>query len=60
MLPKLDPLLHSELRLALMSILAGVGSADFSFIKKQKTRSCIMPLYTSYYLPNKRPKNPFF
>lgn len=35
MFPKLDPLLHSELRLAVMSILAGVESADFSFIKKQ-------------------------
>ena len=35
MFPKLDPLLHSELRLAVMSILAGVDSADFSFIKKQ-------------------------
>jgi len=35
MFPKLDPLLHSELRLAVMSILAEVESADFSFIKKQ-------------------------
>lgn len=35
MLPKLDPILHSELRLAIMSILAGVESADFSFIKKE-------------------------
>ena len=35
MFPKLDPLLHSELRLAVMSILAGVESADFTFIKKQ-------------------------
>ena len=35
MFPKLDPLLHSELRLAVMSILAGVDEADFSFIKKQ-------------------------
>ena len=35
MFPKLDPLLHSELRLAVMSVLAGVDSADFSFIKKQ-------------------------
>lgn len=29
----LDPLLHSELRLAIMSILISVESADFSFIK---------------------------
>ncbi|MBQ6068317.1 MAG: transcriptional regulator [Bacteroidales bacterium] len=35
MLPKLDPLLHSELRLAIMSILAGVESADFTFLKEQ-------------------------
>ncbi|MBR6438249.1 MAG: transcriptional regulator [Bacteroidales bacterium] len=35
MFPKLDPLLHSELRLAVMSILAGVDSADFSYIKTQ-------------------------
>ena len=35
MFPKLDPLLHSELRLAVMSILAGVESADFTYIKKQ-------------------------
>lgn len=35
MLPKLDPLLHSELRLALMSILAGVEQADFTYLKEQ-------------------------
>ena len=35
MFPKLDPLLHSELRLAVMSILTGVDEADFTFIKKQ-------------------------
>lgn len=35
MFPKLDPLLHSELRLALVSILAGVEEADFSYLKKQ-------------------------
>lgn len=35
MFPKLDPLLHSELRLAIMSILAGVESADFTFLKGQ-------------------------
>lgn len=31
---ELDPLLHSELRLAIMSILISVESADFSFIKE--------------------------
>ena len=35
MFPKLDPLLHSELRLAVMSILAGADEADFTFLKKQ-------------------------
>ena len=35
MFPKLDPILHSELRLAVMSILAGVDSAGFSYIKQQ-------------------------
>jgi len=35
MFPKLDPLLHSELRLAVMSILAGVDEAEFTFLKKQ-------------------------
>ncbi len=35
MFPKLDPILHSELRLAVMSILADVDSAEFSYIKKQ-------------------------
>ncbi|MBO4572109.1 MAG: transcriptional regulator [Bacteroidales bacterium] len=35
MLPKLDPLLHSELRLAVISILAGVEEADFTYLKTQ-------------------------
>ncbi len=35
MMPGLDPLLHSELRLAVMSILIGVESADFTFIREQ-------------------------
>jgi DNA-binding MarR family transcriptional regulator len=35
MFPKLDSLLHSELRLAVMSILSEVESADFTYIKKQ-------------------------
>ncbi len=32
MLPELDPLLHSELRLKIISILMGVASADFTHI----------------------------
>lgn len=35
MFPKLDPLLHSELRLAVMSILATVESADFTYLRQQ-------------------------
>ena len=35
MLKPLDPLLHSELRLAIMSILLCVESADFVYIRKQ-------------------------
>ena len=35
MFPKLDPVLHSELRLAVVSLLAGVESADFTYIKEQ-------------------------
>lgn len=35
MFPALDPLLHSELRLAVMSILVGVENADFTFIRSQ-------------------------
>ena len=35
MFPKLDPILHSELRLAVMSILAGADEADFTYLKKQ-------------------------
>ena len=35
MFDRLDPLLHSELRLAVMSILAGVDEADFTYLKKQ-------------------------
>lgn len=35
MFPRLDPLLHSELRLAVMSILAGADEADFTYLKEQ-------------------------
>ena len=34
MLKPLDPLLHSELRLAVISILIGVEAADFVYIKQ--------------------------
>ena len=35
MFEKLDPLLHSELRLAVMSLLLSVEEADFVYIKEQ-------------------------
>jgi DNA-binding MarR family transcriptional regulator len=38
MLKDLDPLLHSQLRLGVMSLLLGLDSADFTFLK-EKTKS---------------------
>jgi DNA-binding MarR family transcriptional regulator len=38
MFKDLDPLLHSQLRLAVMSLLLGVESAEFTFLK-EKTNS---------------------
>lgn len=35
MFPTLDPLLHSELRLAVMSLLINVDEAEFPYIKQQ-------------------------
>ncbi|MCI1786229.1 MAG: transcriptional regulator [Bacteroidales bacterium] len=35
MFRELNPLLHSQLRLAVMSILVGVEDADFVYIRKQ-------------------------
>lgn len=35
MFKDLDPLLHSQLRLAVMSLLIGVDSAEFVFIKEK-------------------------
>ena len=35
MLRPLNPLLHSELRLAVMSLLVSVGEADFVYLRKQ-------------------------
>lgn len=36
---KLNPLLHSQLRLAIMSLLVSVEEADYSFIKEQTEAS---------------------
>ncbi|MFI3261888.1 MAG: transcriptional regulator [Rikenellaceae bacterium] len=35
MLKELDPLLHSELRLGIISILVSVEEADFTYLKEQ-------------------------
>jgi DNA-binding transcriptional ArsR family regulator len=35
MFKNLDPLLHAQLRLAVMSILIGLESADFTFLKEK-------------------------
>ena len=35
MFPTLDPMLHSELRLAIMSLLFGSEEAEFPYIKEQ-------------------------
>jgi DNA-binding transcriptional ArsR family regulator len=35
MFKELDPILHSQLRLAIMSLLIGVKEAEFTFIKEQ-------------------------
>ena len=35
MFKELNPLLHSELRLGIMSILVGTESADFTYIRKE-------------------------
>jgi len=35
MFDRLDPLLHAELRLAVMSLLIGVDEADFVFLRQQ-------------------------
>jgi DNA-binding transcriptional ArsR family regulator len=37
-LPELDPVVHGKLRLALLSLLAGVEEADFTWLR-DKTRS---------------------
>ncbi|MDR2936589.1 MAG: transcriptional regulator [Rikenellaceae bacterium] len=35
MFKELDPLLHSQLRLALMSLLVGVEEADFTYLRER-------------------------
>ncbi|MFN7792253.1 MAG: transcriptional regulator, partial [Cyclobacteriaceae bacterium] len=35
MFKELDPLLHSQLRLGIMTVLLGLDSADFTFLKEK-------------------------
>ena len=37
MLAELDPLIHSQLRLAIMSILLSVDEADFVYLKEKNS-----------------------
>jgi hypothetical protein len=37
MFKELDPLLHSQVRLAIMSLLIGVKSAEFSWLRRTST-----------------------
>lgn len=39
MFKELDPILHSQLRLAVMSLLIGVKEADFTFIREKTNAS---------------------
>ena len=41
MLRELDPLLHSQLRLAVMSILMSVESADFVYLREQTDSTAV-------------------
>ena len=36
MFKELDPILHSQLRLAVMSLLIGIKEAEFTFIKEKQ------------------------
>ena len=47
MLKELNPLLHSQLRLAVMSILLSVDEADFVYLKEQTNATAGCLLYTS-------------
>jgi len=34
-LPELDPIVHGQVRLAILSLLAGVASAEFTFLREK-------------------------
>ena len=44
---ELDPLLHSQLRLAVMSILMNVDEADFVFLKEKPKQPQVILAYSS-------------
>jgi len=41
----LDPILHSQLRLAVMSLLISVKEAEFTFLKKKPTQRQVTWVY---------------
>ena len=51
MLKELDPLLHSQLRLAIVSILMSVEEADFVFIKEKTNATAETLVYSLKSLP---------
>ena len=48
MLKELNPLLHSQLRLAVMSILLSVDEADFVYLKEQTAMEEYVEALKSY------------
>jgi len=58
--PHLDPLLHSQLRLAVMSLLISMESAEFTFIKEKTSATAgnlsvqLDKLFTAKYIDIKK------
>lgn len=48
---ELDPLLHSQLRLAVMSILMSVEEADFVYLRERQSRQQATSAFSSTSLP---------
>ena len=40
MFKDLNPILHSQLRLAIISILIGVREAEFTYLQRENERNC--------------------
>ena len=48
MFKELDPILHSQLRLAVMSLLISVKQAEFIFIKEKINENDLIDIYDYY------------